>query len=390
MLKRCLIITSVCGLLFSACSSDDIIVNGATDGIINTDNTNNEDFEELNLSVGLNQSNLPTRKGFEMIEFDGKYWFFGGEEPSITRNSTYYNDIWNSTDGINWNKVVDNAAWQERSNFNLLEFDNKLWIVGGENENNGADVLNDVWNSTDGVTWNQVTQHGPWETRYAMSVNVHDNKLYLIGGHTLTTWHLYQDIWESSNGVDWVKVGSITDELLGTEQTRQGINEHHIIKFKDEYFLFAGQLATIFTPLTRVLKSRDMINWEVVTENTPWAAWKEFGYNHFSNLRPFVYKGNLIMVVERGIEISGNSPNPLDNIIPGAQFVFNSTDGGVTWEEAFELEKIPSATGTGNPLAVDSYMTNPRSLLINGEVFLYGSLTSGFLPTMRYFKLTNN
>lgn len=372
-------------LFLISCSEESLTLNSSNNSNNPTLTTNdNEVFEELdNLSSEVKTSNLPARRGFEMIEFKGKYWFMGGEDPKITRNTIYYNDIWNSTDGENWTKISDNSPWQERADFNLFTFNNKLWIVGGFNKHNSqTDWLNDVWNSDDGVTWNQVTNRGPWQNREGMSVNVHNNKLYLIGGHSTTNWHIYQDIWESADGKNWQQVGSISDNLLGVNQAREGIYQHNIIKLKDEYYLFAGQIASIFTALTRVLKSKDMVNWEVVNDDVPW---KKFKYSGFQNLRPFVYKGNLIMVAYKAIEISGNSPNPLDNIVPPAQFIFNSKDSGVSWQQAYELHNLPAQNTN-----VKAFIDNPRSLIINGKAFLYGSLRSNYFPTMRYFEIKNN
>lgn len=329
------------------------------------------DFEDLTLSSSLKNTNLPPRLGFEMIEFKGSYWFIGGEQALLKSNNTYYNDIWNSKDGFTWNKVVENAPWQERADFNLFVYNNKLWIVGGKNENNDLPQwLNDVWNSDDGITWNKVTQHGPWQTRESMSVNIHDNKMYLIGGHSLTNWHLYQDIWESIDGKNWNKVGGISDDLLGTESSRQGIHEHTIIKLKDEYFLIAGQLASIFTAHTRVLKSKDMLHWEVATMETPW---KNFKYSGFGNIRPFVFKGNLVVVIERAIEVLGFPITDPKNVIPSKQFVFSSADG-VNWEEELALDKLPK---NGNQ--IELFMEKPRALIINGRTNLYGSFQASLV-----------
>ena len=361
------------------------------DAIISNDNTNNEEevvidnevFEELNLTSELQSTNLPARLGFEMIEFNGEYWFMGGEDAFLKSNNTFHNDIWKSNDGQNWQKVVDNAPWQERADFNLLKFDNKLWIIGGTNNNDLPEWLNDVWSSEDGITWTQVTNHGPWQKRESMSVNVHDNKMYLIGGHSLTNWHLYQDIWESTNGRDWTLVGNISDDLLGTESARQGIHEQTVIKLNGEYFLIAGQLASIFTGHKRVLKSKDMINWEVASMDTPW---KDFKYSAFGNIRPFVFKGNLVLVIERTIEIINNFPL---EVIPAEYFVFSSVNG-ITWEEELTLDKLPA---NGN--ALDLFMKKPRSLVIDGKAYLYGSYQASFVnPSIdnqvHRFELSNN
>jgi hypothetical protein len=232
--------------------------------------------------------NLPPRTAFEIIEFKGQYFFMGGEKPNNPRIKEYYNDIWTSYDGENWTLVKSNAPWVERANFNLLEFENHLWIIGGENDNL-SEFINDVWKSADGVNWTRVLAKGPWPTRSLMSVSKHNDKLYLIGGQSTTNWHLYQDIWETGDGLNWKKVGSISDELLGVDQSREGIHEHTITELNGVYYLMCGLIASTFSRLERVLKSTDMIHWELATKETPW---NEFDYLKLNNIRPVAYNTN--------------------------------------------------------------------------------------------------
>ncbi|KAB1160807.1 hypothetical protein F7018_02725 [Tenacibaculum aiptasiae] len=370
----------LCVSLLIGCSEDTIVKN-------NTSASVNTPYVNLNLSSTLISSTLPARNGAEIITFKGEYWFMGGEEPFLRSNNTYFNDIWKSNDGVNWTKVIDNAPWQGRSDFNLLTFNNKLWIIGGKNNNNDiTEWLNDIWQSDDGINWTQVAKHGPWETRESMSVSVHNNKMYLIGGHSLTNWHLYQDIWESSNGKNWTKVGSISDALLGTESSRQGIQEHTIIKLNNEYYLIAGQLASIFTAHTRVLKSKDMINWSVATINTPW---KNYKYNNLGDLRPFIYKGNLVVVVNTGLIKIANTGDVKKDYLPAKQLIYSSKDG-VNWEEKAELDKLPNVNGQ-----LSLHMLKPRVLHVNNEIYLYGSYRASIVnkkldTETHIYKITNN
>lgn len=318
-------------------------------------NENNDDEIEtptsLNLSTTIVDTNLPARNGAEIIEFSGKYWFMGGKEPKLGRSS-FFNDIWNSTDGENWSLVTDSAPWSKRGNFNLFVFQNKLWLIGGIDN---LQTLNDIWNTTDGITWQKITDHGPWQTRSSMAVKIHDNKLYLVGGHTTTNWVLYQDIWESDNGVNWTHIGEISDDLLGTSGNG-GIQKHSFTKLNNEYFMISGQLSSSWAPLTSVLKSTDMVNWEVVTRDTPWKA---YANSNVSNLRPFTYKGNLMLVV--------------NSIINGeSKSILYTSINGFDWEEQYELPSFISDPG----YAFLGLLYKPRSLKINDQIYLYGSYQS--------------
>ena len=358
MVKKCFIVSAFLGLFFSSCNKDDVITD-------NTSNTEENIAIDLNLASTLLDTNLPARNGAELIEFNGEYWFLGGAEAFSRPRRTYYNDIWKSSDGKNWQKVVDNAPWEERSDFNLFAYDNKLWLIGGDNNNKaGTTWYNDVWSSDDGITWTQVIQHGPWETRNSMSVTTHNNKMYLIGGHSLMSWHAYQDIWESSNGKDWVKVGSISDDLLGVTEARHGIAEHTVTKFNDEYYLIGGQLSSAFYAHRRVLKSKDMVNWEVALTPTPW---ENYSGNNLSFLRPFVYKGNLAFIINTGAIKVADTGNVLVDYVLARQFLYTSKDG-ITWEKEIELNKIKNSDGTK-----EHYIFNPRVLIINDQINLYAS-----------------
>jgi hypothetical protein len=47
----------------------------------------------------------------------------------------YVNDIWTSDDGANWTRVVEHAEWPARAGHSLEVFQNKLWLIGGVNYN---------------------------------------------------------------------------------------------------------------------------------------------------------------------------------------------------------------------------------------------------------------
>jgi hypothetical protein len=59
------------------------------------------------------------------------------------------NDIWNSTDGVNWTRVGQ-ADWSVREQHASVVFDNRIWVLGGiENGTrwSPATIKNDVWHT---------------------------------------------------------------------------------------------------------------------------------------------------------------------------------------------------------------------------------------------------
>lgn len=329
----------------------------------------------LSISIGLQAqtitqttktTNLPPRIGFKMIEFNGEYWFMGGEntkEGSAQNPKPFYNDIWKSSDGETWSQVTNNADWSKRSYFNLLKFDNKLWIIGGIDPSSELSqnvvLLNDVWSSTDGINWTKITDQGPWENRGQPFATSQNGKMYLIGGHTHTAWTLHQDIWETSNGTNWSEVGSISDDTLGAVEPRNGIWKQSVIEFNNEYFMFGGSMSSQGVGFTSVLKSTDMLNWTVVTRNTPW---KDETYNKIEYLSPFVYQNTLYVVVDTK-EYSGESK----------LLLFSSTDGA-TWNEVLELPTFVTST-----VPALGFMIRPQTLNVGDKVNIYGSFYSSIV-----------
>lgn len=138
--------------------------------------------------------------------FNNKMWVMGGQKvvgPNINNTiDTVYNDVWNSVDGINWNKVTDSAGWAPRAQIEgYCVFNNKMWIFGGGTYNGTRKYFNDVWNSSDGINWTLVNSEAPWEKRQYHEVIVYDNLMWIIGG-----WDGYNnrsDVWYSQDGITW-------------------------------------------------------------------------------------------------------------------------------------------------------------------------------------------
>jgi hypothetical protein len=136
--------------------------------------------------------------------FNGKIWAMGGQKIVGWGNTidTAYNDVWNSVDGITWNLVTDSAAWNPRGQINkVCVFNGKMWILGGGTYNGIRTYNNDVWNSTDGVTWTNVTHAGPWAARQYHDVIVYDNAMWIIGGYDGIDNR--KDVWYSEDGTTW-------------------------------------------------------------------------------------------------------------------------------------------------------------------------------------------
>jgi dihydrofolate reductase len=128
------------------------------------------------------------------IVFNNKMWVIGGETPVTTINDKVMggkqNDVWNSTDGINWNLVTSHAAFKPRSYHACVVFRNMIWVIGGENDTGSS---SDIWTSHDGLNWTLKTANAGFSPRYFHKAVVMDDKLYIIGGTGSTTTS--DDVW---------------------------------------------------------------------------------------------------------------------------------------------------------------------------------------------------
>ncbi|MEX2235099.1 MAG: hypothetical protein WD824_23245 [Cyclobacteriaceae bacterium] len=168
------------------------------------------------------------RKGHTLVVFNNKLWLFGGEV-SVNEDKTpkeHINDIWSSTDGIRWTKVLDTAPWNGRFNPRLLVFKDRLWLVGGQGES-------DIWRSDDGKNWTQVKTDCPWKDRYDYGAIVFDNLMWVYGGRESNARNAYKDVWFSIDGSHWqLQTGS------APWTPRSGNNS---VVFKDKLWLYGGK-----------------------------------------------------------------------------------------------------------------------------------------------------
>ena len=110
-------------------------------------------------------SNLPKRFFYHPFVFDNKIWIIGGED-----KNTKYADIWNSLDGVTWAKVKDNLPFGKRSGSQIVSLNNKLYLIDF-----------DVWSSTDGLNWQKVTDAIVKGQEVSGNAIVYDNKIWLLG-----------------------------------------------------------------------------------------------------------------------------------------------------------------------------------------------------------------
>ncbi len=194
------------------------------------------------------QSKFTERIGHSIVEFNNELYLIGGEGSG----SSFKNDVWKSLDGVTWTEVTTaQPKFAERHSHSVVEFNNELYLIGGSDR--GTTYTNDVWKSSDGVTWTEVTTAQPKFTeRILHSVVEFKGELYIIGGAGQSKNSFENDVWKSSNGIDWTEVTSTQPKFTG----RAG---HKVVKFNNELYLIGGFDSSFKND---VWKSSDGIDWE--------------------------------------------------------------------------------------------------------------------------------
>jgi len=79
---------------------------------------------------------------------------------------------------LDWTCKTTSAAWSEREMFGLFSYNDSLWIFCGR----GNTMPRDAWNSQDGVNWRSVCDSVPFPMNTNVGCIVFQNKMWVLGG----------------------------------------------------------------------------------------------------------------------------------------------------------------------------------------------------------------
>lgn len=150
------------------------------------------------------------REGHATVVYDNKIWVIGGTESSEQKN-----DVWFSEDGFDWELAAESTQFAPRTGHTTVVFDDQMVLMGGTSVTNfSANFNNEIYTSTDGINWEQITTSNIFSVRADHTSEVFDNKIWVIGGwqavvNQMTTEQettTFADAWYSENGSDWIKL----------------------------------------------------------------------------------------------------------------------------------------------------------------------------------------
>jgi prepilin-type N-terminal cleavage/methylation domain-containing protein len=194
------------------------------------------------------------------VVFNGKIWYMVGDT------------VWYSSDGVNWTEATAAAPWatsrQGRIDATALVYNNEMWIMGvwyhGSVCRGPCPIYfnNDVWYSSDGVNWTQATAAAPWSARALMGSVVYNNKMWIMGG-TATFNTGFGDVWYSSDGANWTEATA-----AAPWPARYGFTA---LAYNNQMWVMGGTGSG--SNLSDVWYSSDGANWTEETATSPWQKW---------------------------------------------------------------------------------------------------------------------
>ncbi|MDD1700180.1 MAG: PKD domain-containing protein [Methanoregula sp.] len=142
----------------------------------------------VNASAGWSGRSFHT----SVVMADGSIVLIGGRDDDMNSR----NDVWRSIDnGATWMLVNESAGLSPRWGYNgVVMPDDSIVLLGGTN--GGSTYYNDIWRSTDeGATWAYMTATVGWSARVgSSSVAMPDGSIVLIGGWDAIS-NLKNDVW---------------------------------------------------------------------------------------------------------------------------------------------------------------------------------------------------
>jgi hypothetical protein len=214
------------------------------------------------------------------VVYQDKMWIVGGD-PLLGH---YQPDVWNSEDGKTWNWVNKgkDAPWGSRTLHYTVVFQDKIWVMGGQTLPQFAPAehrfYNDIWNSSDGIHWDKVETHeSMWSPRGMIGGSVVLNdRIWLLSGGIYDTpdrpqWEMHAEVWSSADGQNW--------ECATDSPPWRPRHYHDTAAFDGRMWILGGCVPRNDEDEGKqhgenakdVWHSTDGVHWEEVP-NTPWAA----------------------------------------------------------------------------------------------------------------------
>lgn len=140
--------------------------------------------------------------------YNGSLWYIAGSPGLQAAPADVVNDVWKSSDGISWTQVTASASFAKRMRHQSFVMNERLWVFGGEISDGagGSAWALDAWSTTDGATWT-VEPTGGLDAAYLAKVveQTGPQRVTLIGG---IQRGYSNHVWQTINGLDWTSLSA--------------------------------------------------------------------------------------------------------------------------------------------------------------------------------------
>lgn len=167
--------------------------------------SNGRDWTLVSKEAPWKHSDLPMS-----LTFQNRMWMMGGWFNGRLDGHSASAEVWSSTNGSEWQQVTSAAGWSPRIAAAIVEFKGRMWVLGGtENYYFGDErsLKNDVWSTADGRTWTRHTAAAGWSPRAYHQAAVLGGRMYVFGGgNYVPKYEALNDVWSSEDGEHWSRV----------------------------------------------------------------------------------------------------------------------------------------------------------------------------------------
>ena len=310
------------------------------------------------------------REEFQAVSHNGRLHKIGGRRISVyydngkrISESDVYNDEWYSEDIWHWENLGSHDALQ-RYQHQVVSHNGRLYRIGGHDA--GSVVTNDVWSSSGDGEWELETAAAEWTTRSSPQVVSHRGRMYLLGGGGL------KDVWSSAEGKHWIFEGNAE---------WPGRAAHQAVSHNGRIYVMGGGNVSQFKELNDVWSSADGRSW--VLEK----ADNSSGWGDKNNFQALSHKGLLYVLGGRGNSAAEND-------------VWTSADGKswmlVTMSAAWSARAGHQAVVFPQKMALWGASENINLVGASGAIhtvtahYGFGDYTYELMPPISGFSINNN
>ncbi len=201
------------------------------------------------------------KDGAGLLNFKNKLWLLGGWDPPFNAPTNTNSDVWSSPDGVNWN-FETSATWPPRHCAAWMNSDSLMWVVGGDPQ---SGCLTDVWQSDDGSNWTLLVDTIPgYDKRNNVNYAYAGNSLYLFGGEKCSGTPS-NEVWQSNDGISW-------NQLPDAPWQARGMQVNSCVDNTGQMWMLGGSNEASRRSYNEVWKTSDGINWTLVNNSAPWGG----------------------------------------------------------------------------------------------------------------------